>query len=214
MPRLRQVPLGEVTHPTVRYLYAYKYGDRDPVAQPGTSMGAPGNWETVFAQVPEVFDHLVHGFALYQNPAHLDPLLRELAQARVGWTCGSQFVFSSHCKGVRMAGGSDALVEALPHWPVADVYTPAQRAVLAYADCLTLDHGRTPDALFAELKRHLPEEAIIELTYVTSLYAMHAAMTRALQLEFDERPEPVVEVPAPAGFDTSKPPRAIRYPIE
>jgi hypothetical protein len=30
---------------------------------------------------------------------------------------------------------------------------------------------------------------------------MHAVMTKALRLEFDDRDDPIVEVPAPDGFD-------------
>jgi len=210
MPRLRQVPLSEATDPIVRLMYERKFPGRDPVAEPGTGSGAPGNWETVFALVPDVLEHAVRGFQLYQSPARfLDPLLRELAQARVGWACGSQFVFSAHCKGIRADGGGEELVEHLPHWQVAAVYTPAQRAVLAYADCLALEHGRVPDGVFEDLRSHLGEEEIVELTYIASLYVMYAVMTRALRLEFDDRPEPVVEVPARPGFDYA----AARQPI-
>ena len=44
-------------------MYDFLFGpDRDPVADPGTSSGTPGDWWTVFALVPPVFDHAVGGF--------------------------------------------------------------------------------------------------------------------------------------------------------
>ena len=50
----------------------------------------------MFALVPDVFDHSVRGFALYQSPKRLlDPRLRELGQTRVGFIVSSRFVFSS-----------------------------------------------------------------------------------------------------------------------
>jgi hypothetical protein len=52
MPRLRQVPRDEA-HPGAQALYRLLFGDRDPVASPGTATGTPGNWWTVFALVPE-----------------------------------------------------------------------------------------------------------------------------------------------------------------
>ena len=55
--------------------------------------------------------------------------------------------------------------------------------------------------MFATLQRHLSDEEVLELTYLTSLYAMHAVMSRALRTEFDDREEPIVELPAPDGFD-------------
>src|SRR6202012_1517044 len=101
MPRLRQVPRDEAG-PSAQAIYQMMFGDRDPVAEPGTTTGTPGDWWTVFALVPEVFDHCISGFALYRNPDRLlDPQLRELAQTRVGWDTQSQFVYSQHCKSCR-----------------------------------------------------------------------------------------------------------------
>ncbi len=59
--------------------------------------------------------------------------------------------------------------------------TPGERAVLAYADCLALQAGRTPEPVFAALKAFLSDEEILELTYITCLYDMHAVMTKALR---------------------------------
>ena len=43
------------------------------------------------------------------------------------------------------------------------------------------------------------DEEILELTYVTTLYEMHATICRALRLEYDDVEERVTEVAAPAG---------------
>jgi alkylhydroperoxidase family enzyme len=202
MPRLRQVPRREAA-PSVLVLYDMLFGDRDPVEEPGTVTGSPGDWWTVFALVPEIFEHSVGGFALYRSPARaLDPQLRELAQCRVGWACGSTFVYSQHCKSLRTVGVPEEKIAAIPHWSAAGCYTTAERAVLAYTDALALDHGRVDDGLFEALRLALSDEEILELTYITSLYLMHAVMSRALRTEFDDRDEPVVEVPAPGEDQT------------
>ena len=201
MPRLRQVPRGEVTDETVLSTYNLLFGDRDPVAEPGTATGTPGDWWTVFANSPDVFRHAVQGFGLYRNPKRkLDPVLRELAQTRVGWCKASQFVFSQHCKSLRGLGVSEERIAAVPHWAVAGCYNEQERAVLAYADCLSLDGGRTPDAVFDALKNFLSDEEILELTYIACLYDMHAVMSRALRVEYDDRDEPIVEIAPPEGF--------------
>ena len=84
---------------------------------------------------------------------------------------------------------------------VADCFDDRERALLAYTDYLLDQHGRVPDAVFDALHEHFTDEEILEFTYITSLYFMHAVMTRALRLEFDDRNDPITEVPAPAGFD-------------
>jgi alkylhydroperoxidase family enzyme len=202
MPRLSQVPRSEAA-PSVLPLYDMLFGDRDPVAEPGTATGTPGDWWTVFAQVPSVFIHAARGFALYQSPnRQLSPKLRELGQARAGWANGSQFVFSQHCKSMRTAGFDEEHVQAIPHWQTADCFDPAERAVLAYTDALVYDHGRVADGVFAALQAHLSEPEIIELTYITCLYDMHARMSRALRTEFDDKDEPCVEIAAPGEDQT------------
>lgn len=201
MPRLRQVPRAEATDKTVLRMYDLLFGDRDPVAEPGTATGSPGNWWTVFALVPECFEHACRGFAFYRNPNRkIDPVLRELGQTRAGFNKGSQFVFSQHCKSLRGLKVSEEKIAAVPHWPVADCFDARERAVLAYTDCLTLQNGRVPDALFDALKAFLSDEEILEFTYITCLYDMHAVMSRALRTEFDDRPEPIVELAAPENF--------------
>lgn len=204
MPVLRQVPRSEAKADIVTRMYDLLFGDRDPVSQPGTATGTPGDWWTVFALSPDILKHAVDGFALYRNPARrIDPVLRELGQTRAGWVRGSQFVFSQHCKSLRGLGVSEEKIAAVPHWTVSDQFTEQERTVLAYADCLSQAGGRVPDAVFAKLRSFWDDEQILEFTYITCLYDMHALMARALRLEFDDRPEPIVEVAAPAGFSAT-----------
>ena len=179
-------------------MYDRLFGDRDPVAEPGTATGTPGDWWTVFANSPDVMEHACRGFALYASPHRkIDGKLRELGQTRAGWLVGSQFVFSQHCKACHGYGFSDEKIEALKAWQVSDLFDPLERALLAYTDALVLDGGRVPEEVFASLRAHLDDEQILELTYITCLYEMHGTMSRALRTEWDDRDDPVVEVPGP-----------------
>lgn len=201
MPRLRQVSRKDTDSDVVHKTYDLLFGDRDPVAEPGTATGTSGDWWTVFALVPDCLDHCNRGFAFYRSPKRkLDPVLRELAQTRAGWAKASQFVFSQHCKSLRGLKVSEEKIAAIPHWQTAACFDEKERAVLAYADCLVLQAGRTPDGVFQALKGFLSDEEILELTYITCLYDMHAVMTKALRLEFDDRDDPIVEVAAPEDF--------------
>jgi len=201
MPRLREVPRSEVTAPIVTMMYDHLFGDRDPVAEPGTTTGTPGDWWTVFAAAPDVFEHAVAGFGLYQSPKRLlDPVLRELGQTRAGWTVGSQFVFSQHAKSCRVLGMPEAKIAAIAYWPASDQFSAVERLVLAYTDALALQGGRMHEGLFTALREHLSDAEIIELTYITSMYVMHAIMSRALRTEWDDRDDPIVEVAGPDGF--------------
>ncbi len=199
MPRLRQVPRSEAD-PIATMMYDMLFGERDPVAEPGTETGTPGNWWTVFALVPDCLKHAIEGFQFYRDPKRkLDPQLRELGQTRAGYTRGSQFVYSQHCKSCRSVGLSEEKIQAIAAWQVSDLFSELERAVLAYTDALVLEGGRVADVIFSVLQAHLSDEEILELTYTTTLYEMHAVMSRALRLEYDDVDERIVEIAAPSG---------------
>lgn len=169
---------------------------RDPVAEPGTPTGTPGDWWTTWARVPGILS----AFSAYSyRNAPLDPALRELAIIRTGYARQSQFVFSQHCKVGRKNGLPDAKIAAIPYWTVAEVFSPLERAVLAYVDGQILEGGRVHDKVFEILKADLCDEEILILTYLINAYALHATSTRALRLEYDNVPERIVEIPAPPG---------------
>jgi HD superfamily phosphohydrolase YqeK len=72
--------------------------------------------------------------------------------------------------------------------------------VAAEAVLLATRHRASPEAaevggLLHDYCRELSDEEILELTYITTTYEMHATMSRALRLEYDDVDDPVVEVP-------------------
>ncbi|MFV0309833.1 MAG: carboxymuconolactone decarboxylase family protein [Desertimonas sp.] len=215
MPRLRQVPRSEVTAPVVEAMYNRLFGDRDPVTEPGTATGTPGDWWTVYALVPDVLEHASRGFGLYASPdRRIAGDRRELGQTRAGWLVGSQFVFSQHCKSCRALGMSEEKIEAIKAWGVSDLFEADERALLAYTDALVLGFGRVDDAVFDALHQHFSDEEILEFTYITMMYCMHAVITKALRMEFDNREDPIVEVAAPEGYVPRSLGRDIAYDLD
>ncbi len=202
MPRLRQVQRADLTDELSITMYDRLFGPgRDPVVEPGTATGTPGDWWTVFALSPEILRHATRGFALYRSERRLvDPVIRELGQTRAGWLRASQFVYSQHCKSCRHLGMSEERINAISSWQVADCFTAEERAALAYTDALVGEGGRVSDGVFAAMKDHFTDEQILEFTYVTAMYDMHAVIARALRLEYDDRDDPITEVAAPEGF--------------
>jgi alkylhydroperoxidase family enzyme len=204
MPRLRQVPRAEASDIALA-AYQRMFGDKDPVAEPGTATGTPGNWWTVMALSPDVLKYFQQGGSVYRGDRRLvPPYYVELALVRTGFAAGSQFVFSQHSKGARAAGIPEEKVAAIPHWSVTDLFDARERAVLAYVDEMVLSHGRVQDGTFAALQSHFEDAAILELTYISVLYLAYAVFTRALRLEYDDVPERVVEIPVPGGAGGAK----------
>jgi alkylhydroperoxidase family enzyme len=106
---------------------------------------------------------------------------------------------------------SKAKIEALKAWQVSDLFSPLERALLAYTDALVLGFGRVDEAVFDAMREHLSDEGILEFTYITMMYCMHAVISRALHLEYDERDDPIVEIAAPEDYKAADVGRQIGY---
>ena len=201
MPRLRQVPRSDAPENVLRF-YNRLFGERDPVTEPGTATGTPGNWWTVFALVPYIFEHATSHFGMFgmfadKSISQLDGGIREIAIMRAGYTQGSQFVFSQHCKAARRFGVSDEKIQAISHWQVSGAFNEKERAVLAWSDALILQGGRASDELFEAIHAHFSDEDILEITYHVLGYNLHAVSCKALRLEFDDIDERIKEIPVP-----------------
>ena len=207
MPRLREVPKKNANKYINKY-YKALFGDRDPVQEPGTATGTPGNWWTVFALVPYIFEHATKHFGMFgmfadKSVSQLDGITRELGIMRAGYTQGSQFVFSQHCKAARRFGTTEEKIAAISHWEVSPLFDEKERAILAWTDALILQGGRASDELFEVLQSHLSDEDILELTYHVMGYNLHAVCCKALRLEYDDVPERIREVPVPAAGEVA-----------
>lgn len=201
MSRLRQVPKAEASA-EVRAIYQEFFGERDPVAEPGTATGTPGDYWTTFALVPDLMVQARDCLLGMLGPGRqLDPQLRELAILRTGIVGDSRFEYSQHMKVARTVNIPEAKLTAIKGWTTSGLFSPVERAVMAATDEL-LSRNLVEDATFAELKRHLSDPQILELFYAIGLWRMHGLITRALHLEYDtDTTERMQEVPAPPAED-------------
>ena len=195
--RIREVSRTEAT-PTTREIYQRIFGDRDPVAEPGTATGSRGDYWTTLAVVPDILKMAADTvFALLQPGRVLDPRYRELAILRTAIVGDCKFEYSQHLKVSRTVGLPEEKLQAIKGWTTSDQFDPAERALMAAVDEL-LSRNLVEDATFAALQRHFNDEQIVEMFFVVCTYRMHGMFIRALQLEFDtDLTARMQEVPAP-----------------
>ena len=197
--RLRQVSRRDASAEVLK-IYKELFGDRDPVAEPGTATGTPGDYWTTYALVPEILTMSRDSLMAMMHPRRsLDARFRELAILRTGIVGDSRFEYSQHMKVARMAGIAEEQLAAIKGWATSDKFNDRERAVLAAADEL-VGRNLIEDATFAALKRHFSDEQIMELVYSIALWRMHGMIVRALHLEYDnDTTARMIEVPAPAA---------------
>jgi alkylhydroperoxidase family enzyme len=198
MPILSQVALAEVQDAAIRERYTKMFGaDREPADAGGAAGGTRGDFWTVLANSPASFAVLEASLRLMTKDDVTPRVYKELGIVRASWNIGSQFTYSQHSKILRAQGVDEAKADAIRYWQTSPLYAdPVERLVLAYADDLSLGHGRVSDERMAALREHLTDSQIVEITYCICLWVLHSSVAKALRLEWDDRDDPVVEVPA------------------
>jgi 4-carboxymuconolactone decarboxylase len=113
----------------------------------------------------------------------LDDQARELAIMRVAQLNGADYQFQIHAtKYAPDAGITRQQIAAMEGSEHSSLFAPAHRALLAYADAMTID-VEVPDAVFDRLRQYYSNQQIVELTVLIGAYNMHTRVGRALRLD-------------------------------
>lgn len=88
-------------------------------------------------------------------------------------------------------GFEDGLIEAIEgDYMASDLFTPAEKAAIRWAEILTEKGYRDPtnrDAM-PELKKHFSEAQIVEITMVSGFFNFWNRFTDGLQVDIEESP--------------------------
>jgi alkylhydroperoxidase family enzyme len=131
--------------------------------------------------------YLTLGLAL--NAGKLTPKRRELVILRVAALSGSRYERMHHLPPALQAGWSEPDIAAIEagQWQRLN---PAEAALLRFVDDCVKD-VRVSDRVFAELRRHLPENEVAETTLLTGFYMMTARFLETLDIDLDETPRKI-----------------------
>lgn len=115
--------------------------------------------------------------------------LRELAICTVALLTGAMYEYHHHAPDFLAAGGTQNALDALGRHVAAGAqdnpndpaFNVQDAAVVHYATCMTRD-VQVPDDVFATLRSHFDETAVVELTAAIATYNMVARFLVALRI--------------------------------
>jgi alkylhydroperoxidase family enzyme len=79
-------------------------------------------------------------------------------------------------------GLTNEKIEALREYDASPLYSEAERVALRYADAMTITGLEVSDELFARLREHYADDAIVELTEVIAWENASSKFNRALRI--------------------------------
>jgi AhpD family alkylhydroperoxidase len=107
----------------------------------------------------------MRGLEDYLAACGLEPSLLDLVRTRASQINGCAYCIDMHTKDARARGESEQRLYALGAWRETPFYTERERAALAWTEAVTLiANGHVPDALYEEVRQHLSEEELVNLT--------------------------------------------------
>jgi AhpD family alkylhydroperoxidase len=129
----------------------------------------------------------MRAFQAYITNSGLEHSLLELVKIRASQINGCAFCLVMHTNDARKMGESDERMHLLNDWEEAPVFSPRERAALAWTEAVTLvTEGHVPDAVYEQARKHFSEKELVDLPY--AVMAINAWNRIAIAF----RKEPVV----------------------
>ena len=97
----------------------------------------------------------------------IEPKLKHLIDIRVSQMNGCAYCLEMHVREAKAGGDSDDRLHLVAAWHETDVFTPRERAALAWTEAITrLSEAAVPEALFHATREHFSEKEMVDLTLV------------------------------------------------
>ena len=114
---------------------------------------------------PDAFQAVLKLETYATSQAGLDPHLIHLLKLRASQINGCAYCVDMHVKEARKDGLSEQWIALVSVWREALVFSPRERALLAWVEALTrLSEGPVEDAVFNEMLNHFTEADITKYT--------------------------------------------------
>ena len=104
------------------------------------------------------------------SEAGLEYSLYELVRIRASQINGCPYCIHMHTRDARKAGETEERLYLVAAWRESPLFTPRERAALAWTEALTLiAQTRAPDADYEALKAHFTDEEIVKLSMAINM---------------------------------------------
>ena len=122
-----------------------------------------------YAAAPQLLDGLIK-YAHTVEAMGLEKSLLELVKIRASQINGCAVCLHMHAQEARRQGESDDRILMLDAWHETGLYTPREKAALAWTEALTrLTETRAPDEAYGAAKAQFTDEELIKLTLMINV---------------------------------------------
>jgi uncharacterized peroxidase-related enzyme len=135
----------------------------------------------LWARAPKVFVAVAFLYGIIDRKSSpLDPALRSLVTVRVSQLNGCRFCVDLNSSTLLKRGVAPDKISDLSDWATSLLFSDAERAALEYAEAVTVQSNAIDDGVFAKLKVHFGDDAIVELTALVAFQNLASKFNSAL----------------------------------
>lgn len=175
---MARIPYADLAHPDVSPLVEQIVAERGSVL----------HLYRMLLQSPPVARGWLNHLTGIRHHTLLAGSLREMAIMRIALLNRAPYEADQHAPIALKEGMTQAQLDALNEWSTSSLFSPTERAVLAYTDAMTRDI-QVPDVIFDEVKRHFEPRQLVELTTTIATYNMVSRFLEALQIHTHDDPD-------------------------
>lgn len=107
----------------------------------------------------------MRGLETYVRGSGLEGSLLELLKTRVSQINGCSYCIDMHTKDARAHGETEQRLYALSAWRETPFFSERERAMLEWAESVTLvSENHVPDDVYERARKHFTEEELVNLT--------------------------------------------------
>jgi len=172
---MRIQPIESPRNPFVRLMY------RAMTRQFGKAITP---MKVIFARLPRTAAAQIGIYWGLMGKSHLEPALQILLQHHVARVNGCGFCVDIGRAVATYQGLSLEKLDAVENWRASTLFSPAERAALAYVEEAT-ERKRVSDETFAALRAHFDDTQIVAITWVNAVENYFNLLNGPLQIESD-----------------------------
>jgi AhpD family alkylhydroperoxidase len=112
----------------------------------------------------------LQGVEKYLESSGLDHKLVLLVKIRVSQINGCEYCLHMHTEDARRLGESERRIYLLDAWDESAMFSPRERAALAWAEALTdIRRSRAPDPVYEEVHAHFTDKELADLSIAIAM---------------------------------------------
>lgn len=135
----------------------------------------------IWARSPRLFIGVATLFGMLDRKrSPIDPVLRSLVTVLISHINNCSFCVDLNSAVLEKRGVAPEKITALWEWQTSNLFDARERAALDYADAMTRYDRGVDDTVFAELRPHFDDDAIVELTALIAFQNLSSKFNSAL----------------------------------